>query len=185
MQSGLEPRFVRESAVLNLLVVDDDPIVSEAMRMGLEDYCRADVVCTRTGVSALELLRALRLDAALIDASLPDMTGFEVADHACVLHIPALITTGHPDSLVVCRHYGYPFLEKPFLPSILAERTQALIRLAQENVAMIRASNARLRQVAGDLRKVVTEARRLVEASRQNRSLIQKVRYRPLGGGMG
>jgi DNA-binding response OmpR family regulator len=170
--------------MLNLLVVDDDSIVAETMRMGLEDYCCADVVCTRTGTSALELMRVLHLDAVLIDASLPDITGFEVADYACQRSIPALITTGHPDSVLVCRHYGYPFLKKPFLPSTLAERTRGLIRLAQENVAMVRASNARLRQVAGDLGKVIMEGRRLVEESRRARVRNQQIRYQPPGHGM-
>lgn len=176
-------KAAREKTVLNLLVVDDDPIVSETMRKGLENYCWADVVCTGTGASAIELLRVLRLDAALVDASLPDMTGFEVVDYACELNIPALITTGHPESLLVCRDYGYPFLEKPFLPSALVERTQALIRLARENVAMVRASNARVKQAARDSGMVIAEARRLVEESKESRALSQKVSCLLGGGG--
>jgi two-component system LytT family response regulator len=64
---------------MNLLIVDDEP----AVRVGLKKLCErgADVRVVGeagTGAKAIEAAESLRPDLTLLDADLPDMSGFEV-----------------------------------------------------------------------------------------------------------
>lgn len=165
--------------MIQVLVVEDDPLVSATIQAELEDYCSAEVICRRTGASAMEVLKTRRLNAALIDALLPDMSGLELAERAANLNIPIMMTSGHPDAIVLCRRYSVPCIEKPFSPATLAERTISLIRQAEENIALVVASCAKLRERADSLRIVITESRRLIEESERNRD--RRLRPGPLG----
>jgi DNA-binding response OmpR family regulator len=156
-------------------------LVSATMEAELVDYCGAAVTCRRTGRRAIEAMKSRRFDAALIDALLPDMNGFELIQQAACLNIPALLTTGHPDAISICQHYSMPYLEKPFLPATLAERTIDLVREHQQNVALVLASSDRLKKTIGDLRRVMAESRRLIEETMQLRERNLRVRHRPLG----
>lgn len=64
---------------MNLLIVEDEP----AIRTGLMQLCEGvpDIQVVGeagTGATAIEAVTALRPDLMLLDAELPDMTGFEV-----------------------------------------------------------------------------------------------------------
>jgi signal transduction histidine kinase len=60
-----------------LLVVDDDPVVLEALRRELS--ARFGVVTARSGEEALELLGENRFDAVISDVRMPGMNGVELA----------------------------------------------------------------------------------------------------------
>ena len=62
---------------LHVLVVDDYPGVAESMGtlLGLRGY---DVSVAQNGVAALRLAQVRRPDVALVDISMPGMTGLEV-----------------------------------------------------------------------------------------------------------
>jgi DNA-binding LytR/AlgR family response regulator len=64
---------------MNLLIVDDEP----AARVGLKQLCERSpdmrvVGEAETGARAIEAVESLRPDLILLDADLPDMSGFEV-----------------------------------------------------------------------------------------------------------
>lgn len=150
--------------MLHVLLVQDQTTVSNTMQLTLEAYCHASVTMSSTGSGAFAEMNRLWFDAAVIDAVLPDISGFDVAARATELRIPALFTSGHPDVLALCQHYALPVLEKPFLPTLLAERTIQLIR-AEMNSADLAATFAALRETKKDLQAAMSEARRLIDES--------------------
>ena len=155
--------------MLRVLVVDNDATVTVAVRAGLEEFCGASVLCSDNATEAAELLRRQRLDAAVIDVELPEISGFGLAERAASLNIPVVLTTGHPDGLLLCRRHGFPFIEKPFLPDTLAKQTLLAVRAARLNIARVLASAEQLRRSGTNLREAVEEARRLVAESARNR----------------
>lgn len=162
--------------MLRMLVVDDDPNVCEAMKAGLEDYCGAAVLCGSTGASAIEFLKSQRLDAAIIDVDLPDVSGIELANRAANLNVPILLTAGHPDAVSLCADFSYPYLAKPFLPSILAEEAIHIIRKAAENIAQVRDLSAKLTATAASLAEAIKTARGLIGQSTQIISRVERGR---------
>lgn len=64
---------------LQVLLVDDDEAVRQAMRLMLPDYC---VTVAASGKEAVDLLEQQEFDVALIDLGIPDLSGDEVARYA-------------------------------------------------------------------------------------------------------
>src|SRR6185312_2385554 len=151
--------------MLRMLVVDDQPTVCKAIQAALEASCGATVICSQTGTSADAVLRSQRLDAAIVDAFLPDISGFELAERVAKLNVPVLLMAGHPDAVDVCATYSYPYLAKPFTTSKLADEVMGLIRCAAENIAGVLESSAKLRATATSLSEAMDQARRTVRQS--------------------
>ncbi|MCW1057069.1 response regulator, partial [Streptococcus anginosus] len=63
---------------MRVLVVDDDPGISEMVAILLESEGYAVTVCA-TGTNALPIFRAETPDIVLLDVMLPGMSGVEVA----------------------------------------------------------------------------------------------------------
>lgn len=86
------------SRSLRVLLVDDHVDSSEFVALALSQAGHI-VESVESGVHALERLAATSFDVALIDISLPDIDGLEVARRACALlgaRVPRLIAlTGH------------------------------------------------------------------------------------------
>jgi CheY-like chemotaxis protein len=110
---------------LQILVVDDNDDVADAMAELLEDFGH-EVRVARDGAAALRAFGDARPDVALIDVSLPDMSGYDVA-RAVRTAIPELATrlvavTGHggPDHLAESARAGFSLhVEKPVAPDDL------------------------------------------------------------------
>jgi CheY-like chemotaxis protein len=130
--------------MLQFLVVDDDDEVCDAVATGLEQYCGATVVRASNGATASQILRAHRLDFAVIDVMLPDMSGFELAERAGNYNVPALLISGHPKEQEVCKAHGYPHLDKPFPLRTLADMARHVINAACDHIASMRRSYASL-----------------------------------------
>src|SRR5437773_1515398 len=58
-----------------VLCVDDDPTIGEILHLELDDHF--EVLTTRSGVDALDMLSQLRIDAILLDLNMPEMAGEE------------------------------------------------------------------------------------------------------------
>ena len=71
-------RPTKDGRAVRVLVVDDYPGTAESMAtlLRLHGY---EVDAARSGLTALELARARRPDAVLLDISMPGMDGFKVA----------------------------------------------------------------------------------------------------------
>jgi two-component system LytT family response regulator len=125
---------------MNLLIVDDEP----AARVGLKRLCeRAPdmrvVGEAGTGAKALEAVESLRPDLMLLDADLPDMSGFDVLRAlrrrhqrrtilitASAQEAPGALAAGALDFLVK------PVNEQAFSASILRARARGTPRPAVE-----------------------------------------------------
>ena len=113
-----------------ILVVEDQPLVSEILTDLLRRYdhpSHAD-----SGRDALEQIKQKAPDVILLDLSLPDMNGLEVArlvrrneKTSC---IPILAMSGSPMDEKKCLEMGCnDFILKPFSVSSLLVRLSALI----------------------------------------------------------
>lgn len=64
---------------INLLIVDDHPLVSDGIRMMLQDVDYIEITATaRNGKEALEILQGEDVTILLLDISLPDINGLEL-----------------------------------------------------------------------------------------------------------
>jgi len=123
---------------MNLLIVDDEP----AARVGLKKLCERSpdthvVGEAGTGARALEAVESLRPDLMLLDADLPDMSGFEVLralrrrqQRRTILltpnahDVPGVFAAGALDYLLK------PVNEEAFSVSILRARARTVLRPA-------------------------------------------------------
>jgi DNA-binding response OmpR family regulator len=117
---------------VNLLVVEDDPRVSDFLARGLrtEGYL---VTVARSGTEGLELGRSQPFDLILLDLMLPGLSGLEVCQElrarrilAPILMLTALDTID--DKIKGLRLGADDYLTKPFDVDELLARIEALIR---------------------------------------------------------
>lgn len=87
--------------VLNLILVDDHPLVRAGLRQTVADETdlRIAAECP-LGADALTALRTYPCDVLLLDLSLPDMSGLDVLRQVRKLHeqVAVLILSGYPES---------------------------------------------------------------------------------------
>jgi DNA-binding response OmpR family regulator len=107
-----------------VLVVDDDAQVRQAIRWALEDEGLA-VVTAADGREALGLAVERLPDLLVLDLTLPEMNGYEVARSLRAKHpqpIPILVITADGlASMKAGRVGAYAYLRKPFRVEDLLE----------------------------------------------------------------
>ena len=113
-----------------ILVVEDQPWVSELLTDLLKRYCHPSQA--NSGKDALEQIKHKAPDVILLDLRLPDMNGFEVARlvrrNEKTGHIPILAMSGSPMDKKNWFQMGCnDFIHKPFSVSTLLVRLSALI----------------------------------------------------------
>jgi DNA-binding NtrC family response regulator len=111
-----------------LLIVDDEPNLLDLLsrylgRLGYQVETCGDAQ------NALALFQAGpdRFSLAITDLSLPSMNGEELIERMRQLRpgLPAIITSGYP---YVPRAAGVGFLQKTFLPQMLAEAVEKALK---------------------------------------------------------
>jgi DNA-binding response OmpR family regulator len=144
----------------HVLVVDDDPTVSDVVRRYLE---RADFVVTLAadGAAALEAAQGSRPDLVVLDLMLPGLDGLEVCRRLRRsdpdLPVVMLTALGDETDRVVGLSLGADdYITKPFSPRELVLRVQSVLRRASRPAESTPAETLR----DGDL--VVDVARRAV-----------------------
>ena len=115
---------------MQVLLVEDQPLVAEAIQAGLEEVLHATVTWAGNGALALKVIRRTAPDLAIIDLGLPDISGLAVARSAVDAHIPALMMTGYSDQIALCELEGFPCLGKPFSTRDLIARADEIVRKA-------------------------------------------------------
>jgi CheY-like chemotaxis protein len=121
----------REGAVVpRILVVDDDPLVSQAIRLWLERQ-GLEVVVADDGITGLNALDNSTFDLMIIDIFMPHMRGFESIRvfHQSAPLVPLIAISGYsfaqpnspaPDFLRMALELGATrCLRKPFTPATL------------------------------------------------------------------
>jgi DNA-binding NarL/FixJ family response regulator len=111
---------------IRVMLVDDHAIARCGVRLMLELCGDIDVVCeAATSAQALDLFAAHSLDVAIVDISMPGMSGRDLmrALRAQKPEVPVLILTTHPEesyAIRALRHGAAGFLTKDVLPDVLA-----------------------------------------------------------------
>ncbi|WP_243301068.1 response regulator transcription factor [Geothrix oryzisoli] len=143
----------------HILLLEDDTEI----RLGLEQHLRREgfsLTSVGTGRDALQALgtSGLRLDAALLDLSLPDMDGLDVlrAIRAHPTHrgLPVLLVTARSEEIdrVLGLELGADdYISKPFSTRELAARLRAILRRSTPAEAVERAPQLTFGPISVDL----------------------------------
>lgn len=121
-----------------VLVVDDEPTISEALavRLRAEGF---DVVTAVDGPSAVETCARVQPDVVVLDVMLPGFDGLEVCRRIqSDRPVPVLMLTAKSDETDMLVGLGVgadDYLSKPFSMRELVARVHALLRRAERNAA--------------------------------------------------
>jgi two-component system, OmpR family, phosphate regulon response regulator OmpR len=117
----------------HILVVEDDPLVSEVVVDALDDTYRTSHA--ETAAAALECLRAGGIDAVLLDCTLPGGLDPHLVPMADDAGVPIILMSGHPDMVESVPGSGRPFILKPFSLTSLLTTVQRAIESSPSRVA--------------------------------------------------
>ena len=142
----------REDAAVRVVVADDHPLFRRGVVQAIEQRSDLTLVSEHAeGEAALEAIRELRPDVALLDVRMPKLTGIEVLEAAGQEELPTrvVLLSGYPDPDAIYRAVAAGaagFLVKSESGSEICERLVAVSR--GETVL----SPEVQRQLAGQLR---------------------------------
>ncbi len=106
----------------NLLLVDDEPLILERLKLTLEEV--ADTIHTAlNGVEALKIINKENIHCIVCDINMPKMNGVEVIKRVRADNndVPFIFYTGHgtQDLMLEAIKYGaFDFLDKPNLDGL-------------------------------------------------------------------
>jgi two-component system OmpR family response regulator len=116
----------------NLLVVDDEPFLREAVAASLR-FLGFEVTAAQTGTDALRLARDRPFDLLILDVLLPDVDGFEIVrrlrrdgNRVPVIFLTAKDT--QDDKITGLSIGGDDYMTKPFGLEELAARVRTVLR---------------------------------------------------------
>ncbi len=116
----------------HILVVEDDPLVSEVVVDALDDIYQTS--CAVTAAAALERLRAGGIDAMLLDCTLPGGLDPHLVPMADESGVPVILMSGHPEMMESVPGAGRPFILKPFSLTSLLTIVQRVIEASPSRV---------------------------------------------------
>ena len=167
-----------------ILVVDDEPVILEFVRKALVQR-NYEVVAAVTGAEALRILRSNEIDAAVLDALLPDIHGFDICRQLRASrryqHIPIVMMTavhkGWRMAADLKDLYGVvAYLEKPFDMHDLCDA----VARALAGTSAERPNRAILSAEAQHLYQQAAAAHRAGELDHAAQLLAQAVQVDPL-----
>jgi CheY-like chemotaxis protein len=111
----------------NILIVEDQAIIALNLESAVEKSNGQVIGPASTVREALKLLHTNEVDAAILDANLPDGDVTPVAERLIVAGIPFLINTGVAVPLQLRRYPGLTVFRKPTPSSRLIRELAALL----------------------------------------------------------
>jgi DNA-binding response OmpR family regulator/HPt (histidine-containing phosphotransfer) domain-containing protein len=123
---------------MKILVVEDDMLVAEALRMTLADRNYA-VEVAHDGQAGLDFIEAFNYDLLLLDAILPKLDGISICRHVRSrgYMMPILLLTSKDskqDRAIGLDAGADDYVVKPFDPEELSARIRALLRRGNDRV---------------------------------------------------
>jgi DNA-binding response OmpR family regulator len=110
---------------IHILVVEDDPLVSEVIEASLDDTYRVTVVDSAT--AAIEVLRQGGIGLMLLDCTLPGGIDHDLLPEADRLGAAVIMMSGDPGRMDALCGQSRPFVLKPFtLGGLVATVEQVL-----------------------------------------------------------
>jgi putative two-component system response regulator len=150
----------------NIMIVDDEPSNVAVVRKLLERAGYDSFITTIDSRVAFNLIQTSQPDVIILDVNMPGVNGIDILratrSDPSTQHIPILVLTAHDDQDVkhVCLDLGATdFLVKPVDPMELVPRVR--------NTLQIKSFQDQLTQDADDLKQMVFERTRELEASRR------------------
>jgi len=113
-----------------ILVVEDDPLVSEVVVDALDGIYQTTQA--ETSAAALECLRAGGIDAMLLDCTLPGGLDPHLMPTADQSGVPVILMSGHPDMVEQVAGATRPFILKPFSLTALLATIERVVPVTAE-----------------------------------------------------
>jgi len=114
-----------------VLLIEDHEGLRESLELNFKQK-GWDVVSTSSGEEALKLLEEEKVDVAVIDKKLPDISGISLIERVRAFDdIPVLIITAYgnvEDAVNAMKKGAWDFIEKPFEPEFLINRVERALR---------------------------------------------------------
>jgi two-component system OmpR family response regulator len=160
--------------VVNILVVEDDPVMGALIQRGLSDE-GYDVTLLTNGVAALISIAGSTFSAAAIDVMLPEMSGFEICRQLRRQGstLPILLITARDaiEDRVLGLDYGADdYLTKPFAFAEFSARIRALVR---RDAAALKPTLSLGRLEIDSMNSRVTAAGKVVSLSSKEFTLLK------------
>src|SRR5438067_896155 len=180
---GMGPLQLRSVGAMEILLNEDDFATRKMLRFVLEQQAGQSVTEADSAEASLALLTERRFDLLVSDVVLPGRDGLELVRRVRrVSSIPILMISGRgevADRVRALRTGADDYLVKPFDPSELAARVEALLRRSRQTTrsdsnGIVRAGDLAIdltHQIAtvagrGTVRLTPTEARVLLRLAR-------------------
>ncbi|RTE11090.1 response regulator transcription factor [Paenibacillus whitsoniae] len=120
-----------------ILVVDDEPNISEVVRLYLE-HSQYETILLYRGRDVIKTITEERPNLVLLDIMLPDISGYELCEQIRRMdtpfnHTPIIFLTAKGESIDKLRGFNLgvdDYLVKPFDPNELVARIKAVLRRA-------------------------------------------------------
>jgi len=113
-----------------ILIVDDEEVIGTMLKINLERSGEFEVFSETKGAKALSAAQEFKPDLILLDMTMPDLGGIEVAQQIksddSLKNIPFIFLTGLANQEAVAQQdgviAGYPFISKPVATKELISR---------------------------------------------------------------
>jgi DNA-binding response OmpR family regulator len=114
-----------------ILVVEDDPLVSEVIAAALGDSYSTTIVETAAGAS--EILRRGGVRLMLLDCTLPGGVGVDLIQEADRAGAAVVLMSGDPGRMTQLTDQPRPFVLKPFSLAALLDIVEKVLASAWPN----------------------------------------------------
>jgi DNA-binding response OmpR family regulator len=149
------------ATVLEILVVEDDPVVGVCVVDALVLLLGAKVDRTLSGLLGAQKLCQQQFALAIIDSGLPGAWGTNVAKGAANNDTPVLLLSGQPAHLAEFERLNLPYLAKPFSLVQLVAASLEAIADASTNILRVKASLTAMAGSIATLHETPAETLRL------------------------
>ena len=166
-----------------ILLVDDDPLLLDSVRFGLE-RTGYEVHTAATGAGAIAAARQHPPDLAILDISLPDTGGLQLCRTLQMSRpLPVIFLTAHNremDVLLGFEHGADDYVIKPFSMAELIVRVSAVLRRARGNSAARPPERYAIGDVVLDqVRHEVRVTGQVIDLPRKQYDILQLLLSRP------
>ncbi len=120
-----------------ILIVDDNPLICENMKMLLSDFC--ETLIAYDGKQALDIINENDVDLILSDVDMPILNGIEMCQQLqkddCFSHIPILFLSGRTDEsdrILGLKNGAIDYISKPFSHEELLAKLRSILKLRKQ-----------------------------------------------------
>jgi two-component system LytT family response regulator len=142
---------------LSALIVDDEPLAREGLRLLLTEHVGSTVIAeAANGLEALTYIRAAKPDVVFLDVQMPEMSGFDVVKDIAAECMPAVVFVTAYDQYAIQAFEinAVDYLLKPVARSRFAQTIQRVLSRSDEHGEIARQITALLQALAAPARYI-------------------------------